>query len=206
MGRNSAAAPVIAGLLLAAGRGARFDAQGQRNKLLEPIDGEPVVLRSARQLRAAVDHLIVVGRPDSSLNAAAFAGLADLFSVCPDAALGMGHSLAHGVREARRCCAPDALLVALGDMPFVAAGTLQSLAALGRSEGGNALIAAPRYQGQRGHPVLFGRDFFDVLERCTGDTGAAALLRGGPVQWLEVDDPGVIRDIDRPEDLPASAT
>lgn len=193
--------PVLVGVLLAAGRGTRFDPLGHRSKLLAEIDGHPVLWHSAAHLREVVDRLVVVHRSDSPALAALLGDSADLLSACADAHLGMGHSLAHGVREAQRACDPDAILVGLADMPFIQATTLHALAALGRAEGSAQIIAAPRFQGQRGHPVLFGKNHFTALLACSGDSGASALLRNGPVQWVEVDDPGVIRDIDRPEDL-----
>jgi len=51
------------GILLAAGRGRRFDPAGLRNKLLQPLAGEPVVVASARKLLAAVPHVVAVVPP-----------------------------------------------------------------------------------------------------------------------------------------------
>ena len=90
------------------------------------------------------------------------------------------------------------LLVALGDMPFVAPATLARLVGCATDD---SVIAAPRHAGERGHPVLFGRAHFDALTRLDGDRGAAALLREHPVRWVDVDDPGIVKDIDRPSDL-----
>jgi molybdenum cofactor cytidylyltransferase len=59
----------------------------------------------------------------------------------------------------------------------------------------------PRWRGERGHPVLFGRAHFAALEALNGDRGAASLLREHPVHWVEVEDPGILQDIDRPADL-----
>jgi len=89
--------------------------------------------------------------------------------------------------------------VLLGDMPWVAADSLWQLCQQAAGE----RIIYPLYDGQRGHPVLFGRAFWPVLQTLTGDEGARALLQANPAacQGIVVDDPGVLRDVDRPETL-----
>ena len=193
-----ARAPVV-GLLLAGGRGSRFDGTGARNKLLAPIDGEPVVAHAARRLAAATDHCVAVIRPGVPGLREALAPWVDQVVECPEAASGMGHTMAFGAAHARDGWRPRAVLVALGDMPFVAPATLARLVACADDD---AVIAVPRHGGERGHPVLFGRAHLDALTRLDGDRGAAALLRDHPVRWIDVDDPGIVKDIDRPSDLP----
>ena len=63
-------------------------------------------------------------------------------------------------------------------------------------------IVAPAWQGQRGHPVGFSAHYCGALLALRGDEGARALLRSDPPLLLEVGDPGVVRDIDTPIDLP----
>lgn len=194
----------IVGILLAAGRGSRFDPTGARNKLLAPVNGQAVAVQSAAKLRAVVDHLIIVCKPPAPGSAQAhslrqvFSDFDALLTECADAHLGMGHSLAHGVAQALQRYSPRAVLVGLADMPFIAHSTLARLTQL---ELRPETIAAPRFNGQRGHPVLFGAAHFDALMASHGDTGASQLLKLPSVQWLEVDDAGVLRDVDRPEDL-----
>ena len=198
-------APLV-GLLLAAGRGARFDASGQRDKLLATVNNEPVALLAARHLRSVVDRLLIVIRPGAQALAQSLASIDATVLECPDAAAGMGHSLAFGVAQALRLFAPRALLVALADMPYIRNATLLALThqVLNDEVDFDDVIAAPRFNGQRGHPVLFGRGHFAQLQQSLGDTGAARLLRADSVHWIDVDDPGVIRDIDRPQDLPSA--
>jgi molybdenum cofactor cytidylyltransferase len=110
---------------------------------------------------------------------------------------GMSASLKTGAGAA--ASGSDAILVCLGDMPFVQPETLDRLAA---AYDGQAAIF-PTYQGQRGNPVLLGRLLFPQILTLTGDEGARALLKSIPEQVAElaVDDPGILRDIDRPEAL-----
>jgi len=109
----------------------------------------------------------------------------------------MGESLAAGVRAA-----PDAAgwLLALADMPFIAPGSHQAVVSCLQA---GASLAAPQYAGRRGHPVGFAREWFPQLAALTGDQGAKGILENHRQELIlcPVDDPGVIWDIDRPENL-----
>lgn len=190
----------LTGILLAAGRGRRFDPAGQRNKLLQRLPGgELVVAASARTLLAVFPRVVAVAPPDDGGVGDVLRQLGCEVTVCPDADGGMGLSLAHAIRHSLD--APgQGWLVALGDMPFVAPATLQALAAA-IEEG--AAIAAPLFEGRRGNPVAFGARHRDDLLALDGDQGARRLLAGSPVAAIDVPDPGILRDIDSPSDLPA---
>nr|WP_273163220.1 nucleotidyltransferase family protein [Massilia timonae] len=190
----------LTGILLAAGRGRRFDPAGQRNKLLQRLPGgELVVAASARTLLAVFPRVVAVAPPDDGGVGDVLRQLGCEVTVCPDADGGMGLSLAHAIRHSLD--APgQGWLVALGDMPFVAPVTLQALAAA-IEEG--AAIAAPLFEGRRGNPVAFGARHRDDLLALDGDQGARRLLAGSPVAAIDVPDPGILRDIDSPSDLPA---
>ncbi|WP_370660089.1 nucleotidyltransferase family protein [Massilia timonae] len=193
-------AMALTGILLAAGRGRRFDPAGQRNKLLQRLPGgELVVAASARTLLAVFPRVVAVAPPDDGGVGDVLRQLGCEVTVCPDADGGMGLSLAHAIRHSLD--APgQGWLVALGDMPFVAPVTLQALAAA-IEEG--AAIAAPLFEGRRGNPVAFGARHRDDLLALDGDQGARRLLAGSPVAAIDVPDPGILRDIDSPSDLPA---
>jgi molybdenum cofactor cytidylyltransferase len=193
---------VTAGILMAAGRGRRFDPQGLRNKLLQPLaeaGGEPLVAVSARKLLAVLPRVVAVVPLEDGGVAALLASLGCEVTACPDADSGMAASLTHAIRRSLDVFSPvDAWLVALGDMPNVAPATLQALAdALGQGAG----IVAPVMAGRRGNPVGFGRAHLDALLALRGEQGARKLLQALPVTEVEVDDPGIFRDIDTPADL-----
>jgi len=192
----AAASPATVGILLAAGRGRRFDPAGLRNKLLQPLPGgEAVVAASARKLLAVVPRVVAVVPPDDGGVAALLAALGCDVVVCAEADSGMAASLVHAIRHAS---AADAWLVALGDMPHVAPATLRALA---DALAAGATIAAPVMEGRRGNPVGFSRVHLEALLALQGDQGARGLLRSGPVQDVPVDDMGIFRDIDTPSDL-----
>ena len=185
--------PMIA-VLLAAGAGTRFGG----GKLLHPLpDGVAIAAHAARNLREAGLEVVAVVRPGDF-------PLADMLEQegchvtrCADAVKGMGHSLAHGVAAAREA---SGWVVALADMPNVKPATVQALVdAVARG----ALVAAPVYTGTRGHPVVFSGTLAGELAALSGDTGARAVFERhrDSVALVEVDDPGVLVDIDAKADL-----
>ncbi len=191
---------MIAGVLLAAGAARRFGS----NKLLVPLaDGTPMALAAARRLKAALPYAAaVIRRGDSTL--ARWLSEAGLLVVpCARAPQGLSASLRCGIEAT---AAADGWLIALADMPFVRVETLARLAAAlaaAAAEGPGAIVA-PVYRGRRGHPVGFDRCYRAALSALQGDRGARALLErhAAQLRLIEVDDPGVVLDIDRPAALP----
>ncbi len=185
------------GILLAAGRGRRFDPAGASNKLLALLPShEPVVAASARALLAVLPRVIAVVAPGDDAVGRVLRGIGCEVVVCDDADRGMAASLVHALRHSL----PEARswLIALGDMPHVRTSTFAALCA--QLEQG-ADIVAPVHQGRRGNPVGFGRVHLPELLALEGDQGARAILESRPVLPVAVDDPGIFHDIDTPSDL-----
>lgn len=181
-------------ILLAAGAGSRFGG----GKLLHALeDGSAIAAHAARNLIAAGLDVTAVVRPGDFPLAELLEQEGCSVTVCPDAAQGMGVSLAHGVRMTRDAAG---WVVALADMPRIRPETIarvvQALMA-------GADIVAPAYQGDRGHPVAFSRKFQQELQLLIGDSGARAIVQRNQamVKLVDGDDPGVLLDIDRREDL-----
>ncbi len=191
------------GILLAAGRGRRYaESAPDQDKLLAPLpDGTPVAVAAARALRAAVARVVAVVRPD---HAALQAQLADagceVIATDPSAA-GMGDSLAAAARHLAHTCDAEvkACLVMLGDMPWVRPDTCRQVARAALAH----RIAAPAWNGRRGHPVGFSRSLWPELATLAGDKGARILLDRHGATEVAVDDPGVCADVDTPADLAA---
>ena len=188
----------IAGVLLAAGRAERFGGAKLRIALREgPDAGLAIGVAACRHLAAAVDDLIAVVRVGDDALAAAFASERARIVVAHGADEGMGVSLAEGV-----AAAPDAsgYVVALADMPWIEAATISRIVqALARGAG----IVAPAYRGERGHPVGFASRYRAELLALRGDEGARAILAAhrSELTLIEVEDRGVLRDVDTPDDL-----
>lgn len=184
------------GILLAAGRGKRFDPSGARNKLLQTLPGgDSVAVASARRLISILPRVIAVVPEDGAV-AAALRALGCEVTLCHQADSGMAASLVHALRASL----PNShgWLVALADMPYVAPQTVQALAAALNAGAG---IAVPVTGGRRGNPVAFGALHLGALLALQGDQGARGLLASCAVTEIDVSDPGIFRDIDTPEDL-----
>ena len=189
---------MIAGLLLAAGRSARFGG----DKLLAPLHGRPVLFWSAAALATAVDMLYLVVPPDAVQRVDALDGIP--LVVVPHAGrdAGMGSSIRAGLVALPADA--EAVVIALADQPFVASEVVRRLTERWRDGGVTAV--APRYRDGRGHPVLFGRAAFGALAAIDGDTGARALLDalGDAVALVPVDATMPV-DVDTPDALRALA-
>jgi molybdenum cofactor cytidylyltransferase len=181
MGSNSMAQfsqphlPIV--LVLASGRGERFNASGgEGSKLRASLAGKPVLERTLDAVKAS-------GLP-WHLEDAGHAG--------------MGDSIAAAVRAT-----PDApgWLVLPGDLPLIQPGSLRAVAdALAHFK-----VVVPHFRGQRGHPVGFAKSCEAALRALNGAQGAQAIVRAkaavGAVHNMEVDDEGIVIDIDTLADL-----
>jgi molybdenum cofactor cytidylyltransferase len=154
-------------------------------------------VQSARHLKLEIPRVIAVVRPGSDELVTTLKREGCEVAVCENAAEGMGASLACAARAAGEA---DGYLIALGDMPFV---RRTSIAALRDALSAGAPLAAPYFRSRRGHPVALSRIFYRDLLACRGDEGAKQLIAANEKRLVKipVGDPGVIRDIDRPEDL-----
>ncbi len=99
----------------------------------------------------------------------------------------------------------DAVVVLLADMPEVGAGAIDRLIAAFDPEEGREICRAVAEGGQPGHPVLFGRRFFETLAGLTGDRGAREVVREAAEFVTDVPTPGrgAVVDLDTPEDWAA---
>lgn len=190
----------VAGLLLAAGAGRRLGSP----KALVLFDGEPLVLRAHRLLRAGgCDPVVTVlgARADDARAAATAAGepLTDVV-VARDWQTGMGASLRAGlVALAERGAA--GCVIALVDQPAIGVGAIERLRDAWEA---GAVAAVATYGGRPQNPVLLDRTVWAaVAKQARGDSGARAWLRTNPelVVVVPCDDSGSADDMDTPADL-----
>jgi molybdenum cofactor cytidylyltransferase len=187
-------AGVIAGILLAAGLSRRMG----RAKLLLPLDGRPVVRHAAEGLLAAgVEPLSAVVGPDGEAVAAALADLRVQIVVNPHPEAGQASSLVAGI--AALPPGTEAVVVALGDQPFVPADVIREL--IYALRGSDKVIAAPRYRDGLGNPVLFRAAVFPELLALGGDRGARAVVERDEARVALVEvDRSMPEDVDTPDD------
>ena len=167
-------------IILASGRGERFRASGGTvHKLQALLAGRPVLQHVLDAVRSSglPWHLEDAGHP------------------------GMGDSIAAALRAV-----PDAAgwLILPADLPLVRTETLQRVAAM-LVEQDDVDAVQPTYGGERGHPVAFSARCRDALLRLSGSQGAAPVIKmlrvEGRTLDVEVDDIGVVTDVDTVDDL-----
>jgi molybdenum cofactor cytidylyltransferase len=187
-------------LIIAAGFSRRF---GSDKRLFKMKGDDPLLIASLRPYRSVFPNIAVVVRSSDSelthLIAARLGRQLPIIVPTNQAHLGMAASIADGVRALADW---DYLFLGLGDMPYVRSETLAVLKAeMDRARiDHEPRIVVPMYNDTAGHPVGFSREFFAELIALTGDRGARSVIdaHATAVRRIDVDDAGVVTDIDRP--------
>ena len=185
----------LAGIILAAGLSRRM---GRAKALLE-IDGETFLSKIVTLARGAgLDPIRIVVSEHRREIEKALPQLADLLVTNDQPELGQLHSLRLGLRLLPDDCA--GAMMFLVDHPKMRLETLQKLSEAFKK--GKGEIILPLHEGRRGHPVIFGRGIFGELFEAPLNEGARYVVRGRPeaVCEVEVDDAGILADIDTPRD------
>ncbi len=186
-------------VVLAAGRSERFGAG--RHKLAQPLGTSSVLAQTLACAIASHMRTVVVTTAafvDVARSSVAARDVVVLPDVASDAvaSLGMGTSIAAGVSAS-----PDSSgwLVLPGDMPLIRPATLLAVArALDHHP-----VAYAQHRGRRGHPVGFAAELYGELTALNGDEGARRVIARYPAFAVDVDDPGILVDIDTADDLDA---
>lgn len=185
----------LCAIVLAAGLSSRMG----EDKLLMDYHGllmGEYILKSISENSGWFGQVLVVHRRDETRELALRYGFTPVCN--PEPELGMGHSLALGVRTAGDC---GGFLIALSDMPDLKSGTLHTLCdAFSRAP---ERIAVPLYGGRRGNPVIFPETLRPELATLCGDKGGRDILHREEqaLARVQVYDPGILRDIDTREEL-----
>jgi len=184
-------------VVTAAGSAERFGGK----KLLAPIDGEPLLDHTIRSLlEGGVTEVIVVVGTDArrelerDVNAMNDPRVRPVEN--PDPSRGMFSSIQVGVATANG----DALVVLPGDMPYVRPETVSAVIAKYRER---RAIVSPRYKGKRGHPVVMPLSLRDEIAATAPTANLHEVIKHHQDERvdLEVEDAGVVRDVDTPADL-----
>lgn len=195
---------MISVVILAGGLSRRM---GTANKLLSPLGPDTVLVTTIRIAVDAIrnepdsDVIVVTGHEQRQVRDvvqnASFAGSVRCVHN-PDYATGMGSSIRTGAAAANPAAA---VMVWPGDMPFITTETVRALLDTMKScADPDGAIVRPSYLGEAGHPVLFGAAWKAALCSLNPARGARSIIR----DYIDVpvDDPGILKDIDTPEDLP----
>jgi molybdenum cofactor cytidylyltransferase len=186
-------------IVLAAGRGSRFKAP--EHKLLQPFGTSSVLGSTLEHAIESGLQVRVVTTVALSAEARRHVAQRDIVEL-PEATgragelLGMGYSIASGVAASADA---SGWLVLPGDMPTVQPASLLAVAATLTQHA----VAYAQYRGRRGHPVGFSAELYSELVTLSGDEGARRLVARYPSHGVEVDDAGVLQDVDTNDDLAA---
>lgn len=186
----------LAAIVLASGASIRF---GDEDKLAAPLRGKPLIRHVLDAiLPLGLDQILLVTAPGSGLGAL-IPGDGVRLVTNDRHKEGMGTSIAVGVAALAPC---DGAFIVPGDMPFIGTAAYEELCER-FAQDPRPDIVAPVFEGQRGHPVLFGAACFGELERLEGDRGGAGLIASGGyhVELHPVRSPAILRDIDTPQEL-----
>ena len=180
-------------LLLAAGRSIRY---GSDKRSVVLPSGKTMLHTTLDAIEKSGFPVLVCLSPDDQEIGKTIVARGLNRVLCKTAAQGMGHTLAEGVAHLP---AWDGVLVALADMPFIQAATYRQVAAAVKPH----TICRPECNGRPGHPVGFGKQYFQELAEMSGDEGARRMLRRNSATLIRLKcaDSGIHRDIDTIDDL-----
>ena len=191
MGKLSKDNIKVWGIILAAGEGKRAGG----GKLSRVIQGKPMlrcVVETA--IQSGLDDVLLVTGYERNLGEKIAKHFGIKYCFNSDYPLGMSTSLKLGLSKVPSGI--SAVVVLLGDMPYIQRETLEALINLHKTIGSKIII--PVYNGRKGHPVLISCIYKDEIYNISGDVGAREIIKrhADEVVYLETGDPGILQDID----------
>ena len=179
-------------LVLASGASSRMRGA---DKLLEEIDGVPLLLRAVRAACEVSNETIVALPPAGPRRA--------LLRDCPAKLVEVSErAMSASIRAGVTACGSDALMIHLADMPEIGAAEMATVAQAWRRANGPTLRATSD-EGRPGQPVVFDRALFPALAALAGDDGARGVLRAHPPDLVRLPGRRALVDLDTPEEWAA---
>lgn len=189
----------VAAIVLAAGGSTRFEPSPTPKQLLT-WQGRPLVAHTADIAWAAgLDPVIVVLGAEADRVAPALEGRPVQVLRNYRWEAGMSSSISVGL-AALPAHTEAALFIPI-DQPLITPHVLQELIARWEDDPSADIVVPRTEKGQRGTPVLFGRDFFPELAQLSGDVGGRALFEtyANRMAYVDVSPPEILTDADTPE-------
>lgn len=188
-------APMVTCIVLAAGESRRFGSP----KALASVDDKAAIGRVTQMLAAStVDAVIVVlGANAQAIEPQVFNHKKVSIVHNKDYKLGQTSSVQTGFRAVGP--GASAIMVLPVDCPWVSTATVTAMVAYFKEN--RPLLLVPSYQGKRGHPLLLNSVLKETILQLTPAEGLNTLFNDNPVSVLEVDDPGVLKTFNTPEEL-----
>lgn len=183
-------------LILAGGSSSRM---APRNKLLENVDGHPLLrLQAWRALKASRDVTVLL-RPNQPALKTALDGLPVRILTANEALEGMGGSIRAGTRSLQNA---PCFLMLLADLVDIEAEDMRRVMSAREAKTGAVAWRGTTEDGKPGHPILFDSALYPELMELSGDQGAKAVLSCYADQIVDVPLPGqrARTDLDSPDD------
>jgi len=187
---------MISSILLAAGQSKRMSGE---NKLIKSVKGIPLIKCALNNiLKSHVNEIIIVlGYQNETIEKLIDKSSRIKFVFNSNFESGIASSIKEGIKKLSK--KTDSFFISLGDMPSINYDTYNQLIKCNK----NKKAIVPMFKGQQGNPVLFPKSFEEKLLSIQGDSGAKKILEINKkeVLYLEINDPGIIRDLDVPNDF-----
>jgi len=172
-----------------------------KNKLLEDVDGEPMIQRVIHAaLESKVDEVIVVLGWEADRIRGALNGLPCNFVLNEEFEKGQSSSVKTGLKAVSG--ATRAILVLPGDVANIDPKSINLV--IEEYEKNRESIVVAGHGGEAGHPILFDKSLFHEIEQINEETyGLKSVVRRHEkeVGFVEAHTSKVLRDIDTPDDL-----
>lgn len=172
---------------------------GDRDKLLEPVDGAPLLRGVAQRALAVSDHVIVTLPDPTSPRRAVLDGLSVVQIMVPDAGDGMSASLRRAAEAVPE--GSQGVMILPADMPDLTEDDLRQVIQAFTDASGEFLVQATGADGTPGHPVLFPADLIREFQTLNGDAGARTILKANRGRLIRVPlpDDHALTDLDTPD-------
>lgn len=189
-------------LILAAGASRRM---GGADKLLEPVDGIPLLRLQAMNALTQGEPVFVALPAADHPRARALDGLAVTILAVPDSAEGMGGSMRGAVAQLPVCAR---FMLLLGDLAAIEAADIASVMAAPAATPDAVIWRGATEDGKPGHPIVFDATLRPEFAALTGDSGGEPIVRRHLAQTVMIPLPGnrARRDLDTPDDWAAFRT
>lgn len=188
-------------IVMAAGQSSRF---GSDKRVAKLGNGETLLSSTLRTIQKTFSNSRVVIKPEDNAQSLGLTPTNHII-ISQRSHLGLGYSISDAFRQ---LCSDESIhhyraaAVWLADLPWVSEETCSVLTKMATPES----IVQPLHQGNPGHPVVFGRDFWNELALLENDRGASPVIKkhSKRVIYVSLNDPGVCTDVDYPDDLTKS--
>ena len=157
-------------LILAAGRSSRM---GGRDKLLEDIDGEPLLRRQTKQALSLGGRVFVAIGPGQDARATAISDLDAEILVIPESHEGMSGTMRGAVARLPAC---KAFMLLLGDLVEINADDMRQIYEAYLAHPEHLIWRGATEDHKPGHPVIFSGTLKPEFAMLSGDEGGESLV------------------------------